>query len=116
MVQDIGGQSVALAAEWRQIVAPGVSLGLGPRTGGSPGGAEEGFDDTRDSPRMGRLDPKIPCIAFLPWHSIPHVARVILNAVTFQQFEEFLLEGPLPMVLFLVPDVTHDGVLVGFAH
>src|SRR5258708_7921640 len=47
--------------------------------------------------------------------SIPHISLVKRDLVTLQELPELLLKRDLPMVLFLVLDVTNRGIRLRFA-
>lgn len=48
--------------------------------------------------------------------SIPNVTFVILNLVFVEQRDQFLLEGPLSMMSFLIANVFNNPLLFRFAH
>src|SRR5258706_7058096 len=56
--------------------------------------------NSRRSPHPGGTPDALRC-------SIPDVSLIILDAVGFQERDVLLLERPLPMVFFLIPNVSN---------
>ena len=47
--------------------------------------------------------------------SIPHMAFIECDPIPFQQPQVFILKRHLPVMLRLVPDVSHDRIRIGLA-